>query len=313
MISQAIRFAARLLPARFFELIYTVLLRPEPLRRVTHRILLKLIPSEIKIDGLTVFLNPRDPVLSPALAFGIYENYEVEVFRQFCRPGETVVDIGANIGLYTAVASARVGKAGKVIAIDPHPESYACLQKTIERNGLTQVTSFNVAVGDGKRSVELFVTDENKADSRIYDDAGRREKIPTKMIDLDHLLAENAIHHVDVIKMDIQGAEALALKGMSRTLAENQRLVVFMEFWPWGIQQTGFSAADFLRDLQKAGFVLKVIEEDKRRVVDVDNLDKLIAQHDNLQYTSVKLQRSHANLICMKPGVEITPFARDAV
>jgi hypothetical protein len=63
------------------------------------------------LDGLTIFLNPSDPVLSSALAFGIYENYETEIFPTFCEPGATVVDIGGNIGLYTAIAAARVGKA----------------------------------------------------------------------------------------------------------------------------------------------------------------------------------------------------------
>lgn len=300
MLFQALRFVAKLLPTRLPELIYTVLLRPRLLRRLTHRILLKVIPSETRIDGLTLFLNPSDPVLSSALAFGIYENYETEIFRQFCEPGATVVDIGANIGLYTAIAAARVGKTGKVIAIEPHPESYGCLQKTIQRNALTQVTSFNVAAGDRGRSVALFVTNENKADSRIYDDTGRRAKVPTDMIDLDHLLAENGIHQVDLIKMDIQGAEALALKGMSQTLADNPNVVIFTEFWPWGIHQTGLSPADFLQDLRHAGFMFEAIEEDKRRIVDIDDIEQLIARHDNLQYTGVDFRRSHANLICMR-------------
>ncbi len=282
------------------ELIYTVLLRPRPLRRLAHRMLLRVIPSEVIVDGLTLCLNPSDPVLSSALAFGIYENYEAEVFRHFCRPEATVVDIGANIGLYTAIAAARVGKSGKVVAIEPHPESYACLQKMIQRNAFTQVASFNVAAGDGRRSVALFITDENKADSRIYDHTGQRAKVLTKMVDLDHLLAENGIHHVDLIKMDIQGAEALALKGMSRTLAENPGLVIFAEFWPWGIQQTGLSAAEFLRDLRKAGFSFQAIEEDRRRIVDIDDIEQLIARHDNLQYTGANFRRSHANLICTR-------------
>jgi hypothetical protein len=54
---------------------------------------------------VTLNLNPRDPVLSSALALGIYENYELEVFRGYCKYGVIVVDIGANIGLYTAVAA----------------------------------------------------------------------------------------------------------------------------------------------------------------------------------------------------------------
>jgi hypothetical protein len=120
------------------------------------------------------------------------------------------------------------------------------------------------------------------------------------MIDLDHLLGENGIHQVNLIKMHIQGAEGLALKGMSQTLADNPDLVIFTEFWPWGIRQTGLSPADFLHVLRHAGFTFNAIEEDTRRIVAVDDIEQLIARHDNLQYTGVDFRRSHANLICMR-------------
>src|SRR5262245_21320435 len=148
MISKAFRTLAKLLPARLPEITYTVLLRPKPLRRMAHRVLLKCIPSHVAIDALKLYLNPTDPVLSPSVAFGVYENFEQEVFRQFCKPGAVVVDIGANVGLYTLIAASRVGASGQVLAIEPHPESYAYLKKTIEANSLSWVRCANVAVGD---------------------------------------------------------------------------------------------------------------------------------------------------------------------
>src|ERR1039457_7406337 len=115
----------------------------------------------------------------------------------------------------------------------------------------------------------------------MSDDTGRRAKVLTDMIDLDHLLGENGIHQVNLIKMHIQGAEGLALKGMSQTLADNPDLVIFTEFWPWGIRQTGLSPADFLHVLRHAGFTFNAIEEDTRRIVAVDDIEQLIARHDN--------------------------------
>jgi FkbM family methyltransferase len=239
-------------------------------------------------------------VLSSAVAFGIYENYEREVFKQFCREGATVVDIGANIGLYTVIAARNVGKSGKVISIEPHPESFRLLQTTIEVNGLNQVHGFNLAAGDTSKTVALFVTDENKADSRIYDESSKRQSVPTQMVDLDSLLAANGIDRVDLIKMDIQGAEGLALRGMAKTLANNATIVLIAEFWPWGIEQTGESASNFLRDLRSEGFRFSEIDEDRRRLVALDNVEDLIARHDKLQYTGSDFRRSHTNLICIK-------------
>lgn len=121
------------------------------------------------------------------------------------------------------------------------------------------------------------------------------------MVTLDRLLAETGIEKVDVIKMDIQGAEALALRGMFRTLAYNPDLVIFTEFWPWGIEQTGLSPLGFLSDLQKEGFRFKAIDEDKHRVREVTDIDQFVAEHGKFQYTSsANLQRSHTNLLCTK-------------
>ena len=300
MLLKMLRSVAKVLPPGLPEMLYTVLFRPRPLRRAINRVLLKLIPGEITIDGVKLYLNPCDPVLSPAVALGVYENYEMEIFRCFCKVGATVVDIGANVGLYTSIAAAQVGRGGTVIAIEPHPESYQYLEKTVRGNNLTQVRTFRIAAGDSTRTVSLFLTAGNKADSRIYDDTGQRQKILTPMVDLDRLLADNEITKVDVIKIDIQGAEALALRGMSRTLADNPHIVIFTEFWPWGIEQTGLSPVDFLRRLQEAGFSFKTINENERRVTDVEDINQLIAGHDKLQYTGLDLRRSHANLICTR-------------
>ena len=305
MLLKTIRFLVKILPSRVPEITYTVLLRPRLLRHLAHRVLLMCVPSHVTLDGLKLYLNPSDPVLSPSIALGIYENYEREIFRQFCKPGLIVVDVGANVGLYTVIAASCVGKNGKVIAIEPHPESYRYLQKTIEANGLSGVKSFNVALGDRRETISLFLTDENKADSRIYDATGQRPKITTQMIDLDHLLAENEIDAVQLIKMDIQGAEGLALRGMLGTLAKSPEIVIFTEFWPWGIEETGESAAGFLRELMRAGFRFKAIDENKRQLTDVPDIEQLIARHDKLQYAGTDFRRSHANLICIKDGMNL--------
>jgi Methyltransferase FkbM domain len=118
-------------------------------------------------------------------------------------------------------------------------------------------------------------------------------------------LAENEIDAVHLIKMDIQGAEGLALRGMLGTLAKSPDVIIFTEFWPWGIQEAGESAAGFLRELLRAGFRFKAIDEDKRQLTDIPDIEQLIARHDKLQYAGSDFRRSHANLICIKEGIKL--------
>jgi hypothetical protein len=121
-----------------------------------------------------------------------------------------------------------------------------------------------------------------------------------QMVSLDSLLADNGIYTVHVIKMDVQGAEAVVLCGMRQTLANSLNMVMFTEFWPWGIEQTGHSPLNLLKDLQALGFRFKTIDESNHQVRDVVEVTELIAEHEKLQYTGVDLRRSHANLICIK-------------
>ena len=88
------------------EFIYTRLLRPAPVRRVTNAILLSIVPKTVRVGPAIVHLNPSDPVISGALALRVFERDELAFFSQRCRAGMTVLDVGANVGLYTRTRDA---------------------------------------------------------------------------------------------------------------------------------------------------------------------------------------------------------------
>lgn len=283
------------------EKIYTVLFRPRFVRRVVHWFLLKIIPEKVRILGqFDLFLNPKDPVLSSAVTFGVYEPFEQGVFKDMCRPGFKVLDVGANVGLYTGIAASQIGSNGVVIAVEPHPESFKYLNIMCERNHFANVRAFNVAAGDSCRKIALFLTDENKADSRIYDATGTRAHIETQMVVLDDLLQEQKVDRLDIIKMDIQGAEGLALAGLRNTLKNSSSLVVFSEFWPWGLRQTGADPLEFLKTFHEFGFSVSTIREERREVTAVGSLTEFIEKFRSTEYGSTQMQRSHTNLIFSK-------------
>lgn len=289
-----------LLPPRLAEVVYTVLLRPKPLRKLANWFLLRLIPRTIHVAGTELYLNPNDPVLSSAVAFGVYEPWEQQIFSDLCQPGFTVVDLGANVGLYTAVAARAVGKTGQVISIEPHAESFSYLEKTIVANDLSQVKAFNVACGNRSDKVALYLCDDNKADSRLYDMTGTRGKAEVEMIMLDDLLDRLNISTVNVIKMDIQGSEALALRGMRKTIQRTPRMKLLCEYWPWGIRATGESPESFLEELNSLGFVFYTINETRHKLEPVINIKSIEEKSSADEYTSKTLQRSHYNFLCVK-------------
>jgi len=106
------------------------------------------------------------------------------------------------------------------------------------------------------------------------------------IIDLDHLLAENEIDAIQLIKMEFQGAEGLALRGIVGYACKKFRSCHLYGVWPGGIEEEVESAAGRLRELMRAGFRFKAIDENKRTLTDLPDIEQLIARHDKLQYRS---------------------------
>src|SRR5580765_3766441 len=116
---------------RASEFIYSVLLKPRPLRAATNSLLRAGLPKKIVRHGATVILNPEDPVVSGALALGIYEGAETNFFLSVCRPGMTFLDIGANCGYYTALFLSRAGPDSRIAACEPDPQCFEYLKRTV--------------------------------------------------------------------------------------------------------------------------------------------------------------------------------------
>jgi hypothetical protein len=101
------------------EFIYTVVFKPP----IIKKLILTILPSTIRVGPAVVCLNPQGPVVCGALTFGVYEREELKLVSHIFRQGMTVVDVGANVGLYTAIAMHHIKSQGRIIALEPHPES----------------------------------------------------------------------------------------------------------------------------------------------------------------------------------------------
>lgn len=276
------------LPPSAATYIYTVFLKRRPLRALTHAIVKQIIPEKIKIHGVELLLNQKDAIVSGSLALGCYETALLSHFEASLKPGMCVIDIGANIGLYTIIAANTVGPDGLVVAIEPEARNCKFVERSLLLNQFNNALVFQKAVGNANHWISLFLCEDNMADHRVYDPAGIRAATPVEMIRLDDLLADKVRRTVDIIKMDVQGAEAMAFEGMRETLRENKKIKIFMEFWPWGLQKAGSTPSELLRQIRSEGFSIYQFSDRTNDFKKVTNENELC---------SLVQERQHANLL----------------
>ena len=248
--------------------------------------------GKVKIDGLTFYLNPRDSFLTQlVLTSGAYEPEETRLFRSKCRPGDTIIDVGANVGWYTIIASKLVGKNGSVIAFEPDPENFALLKRNTLANGCDNVILEQKALSNASGTLTLYLDESNKGmHSTVFD--WKRGGIKVEALRLDDYL-ENRFKRVDFVKIDVEGAEPMVLEGMKRTIESQPEIRLVVEFAPERVVAAGHQPEKYLEGFIEQGFLISIIDEGKRQVVPT-NPAEILARFEgdrNLNYTNLFLQR----------------------
>jgi len=183
------------------------------------------------------------------------DRYERKYIREFLRPGKTAVDIGANIGVYTQFFSSLVTKTGRIYAFEPHPSNYMHLQENTRDH--TNVTRIQAAVGNQNGEIKLFISSELNVDHCTFDRGDGRQWIKVPIISLDEYFPVG--HHVDLIKIDVQGYELSVLQGAKRVLQENHDIQVLIEFWPYGFLKAGVDPSYVIELINLLGFEIRAI------------------------------------------------------
>jgi FkbM family methyltransferase len=240
------------------EFVYTILLKPRLLRRAANAAIRASLPERVRVGEATVWLNPDDPVVSGALTFGLYERGEIAFFRSRFGADMVFVDVGANIGLYSAIALSTPGFRGRVLAIEPHRESRLYLQKTIQSNAAPAGAALicELAASDRPGTLPLYKNPENKGDNRVYPDPLLHGEETVGADSLDNICRRHGISTAQFIKIDVQGAEAMVVRGASRLLAGSADCILMTEFWPYGLARCGADGLEYLEMLRDLGFRL---------------------------------------------------------
>ncbi|MBL4687128.1 MAG: FkbM family methyltransferase [Nannocystaceae bacterium] len=219
----------------------------------------------VDLGEASLELNPEDRSLSAALwATGTWEQHQTEFILERLAPGDTFLDVGANLGYYTVLAAKKVGPTGRVFAFEPDPESFALLQRNVKRNGLHNVVLENKAAGAELGTLRLFLSSANRGDHRVYDPGGGRTSIEVEVIVLDDYFAK-AGGPVHVAKIDTRGAECAIVDGMNTMLAEHQELALAVAYYPQFVTAMGYDPKQCFGRLTKHGYALSWVDEVKHQ------------------------------------------------
>ena len=234
----------------------------------------------VPVNDYRMKVDLQDNVITPSLfLYGCWEPYESQLMRTLLRPGMTVIDIGAHVGYYSLLAARVVGSTGRVISFEPSPDNFELLINNIRLNGFSKIIhAEKAALGDVTGEVDLYLSSYNTGDHRIYstlsdddeifNDGALRRSVRVAVTGLDEYLGERDIAKVDMVKIDVQGAEIGVLSGMKKTLINNPQLLLFTEFWPHGLRRFGTEPLGLLNFLvDEIGFSLFQIRPEEQRVV----------------------------------------------
>ena len=245
-------------------------IRKIPGVRKVHHVLnefLWLWPNKdvLEIQGSKMYLNVHDKDPDMRHTFRVYalnrvhEESTTILFKKVVEEGDTVVDLGANIGYFTLLAAKLVGKKGKVYSFEPEPRNYNYLLKNIELNGYDNVFAIQKAVSDEAGKTKLYICPYDTGHHTINQYGGikaykpdlvdnKKDFVEVETVTLDEFF-KGTKQPIDVIKMDVEGSEMLALSGMDRVVKESKNLKIFVEFFPLLIREMGGSPEEFIRRL----------------------------------------------------------------
>lgn len=225
-------------------------------------------PLEVGVDGLTLRGYLRHRSFLSLLAAGRYEVFTRRMFDQTLSPGILVVDGGAHIGLYTLLAARRLGPNGHVLAFEPDPHNFRALVLNAARNGLGAfIDARCLALADRCGEMPFHASPGTISGSLVNRPAiGRRRLLTVRTTTVDAEL-EGAPLQGLLVKLDLEGGESLALRGMHNTLQRARSAVLFLEVNPEALRDAGTSPADLLAELAHLGFRTQMLDESTQTVI----------------------------------------------
>jgi len=212
----------------------------------------------------------RNTLAREVFFLGSYEAQETLLLPALLREGDTCVDVGAHWGYFSLIAAARVGVSGRVIAIEADPRVFATLRRTLALNPGLEIEALHLAAAAEAGKLVLNGYDEHGDNWGISSVAtsqgGAAFEVPAEPLDM--LLERSGVEEVGLLKMDIEGAEVLALRGCERLLREGRIRTLLLELHPPQIAALHSTVQEVMGGLRKNGYQLWAVDHSLRTTRD---------------------------------------------
>ena len=204
--------------------------------------------------GLRLRVSPGTDIGRCVYAMGCFEPNELAYLSTALRPGQVFVDVGANEGLFSLLAASLVGRGGAVLAVEPSSRERLRLEENLRMNGMDWVRVRPEAVAESAGRLELAIADplhpgQSTLGSPIWPRTTVTGKELVDVTTLDRLVDEEGLDRIDLVKLDVEGAELRVLRG-SATVLRRYRPPLLLELQDESLRRQGGSARELLDELE---------------------------------------------------------------
>ncbi|MDA1192880.1 MAG: FkbM family methyltransferase [Candidatus Poribacteria bacterium] len=247
---------------------------------------------QTQFHGMPIYVDARDKTVEPILVGFDYNDPEIALCERYLKPGMTALDVGANIGAFTMVMARAVGSNGRVYSFEPAEGNFGLLSRNIEVNGFAHATATRRAVADYVGTATFHLSDELSGGHSLYDCSATDRAVEVDVTTLDAFFGDDP-PEVHLMKIDVQGAEAAVLRGMTAVLERSPNMALITELDLEMFDASDDDPATYLETLTGLGWTLHHIS----------HAPNASAPHPVTEEEAIRLcelEKRHINLYCVR-------------
>lgn len=238
----------------------------------------------VNLDGVRLTVPNKDTAMVSGLVGGCYEPLQLAVFKALCHLSSTVIDVGANVGLYACTAARNLPADGLVIAFEPIPDNFSYLEANLAQN--TQVPEVRIeqmALGEDDRTATIHLDDQigKHSISKSNTNGGDGQSLDVAMRSLDSYYKQASISQVDLIKIDVEGCDGYVLHG-GKSILDQLKPTIFVEFNPRALRNCRFDPKQLIETICTLHEEVFIIDEKRHTIYRTSRAELLALESRNV-------------------------------